>query len=97
VVVVVVVGGGRGGGGWVQICSLEIQMKDLVINPLINAELNPICHLLALLAHNIFNVSGLRVNRKLIFRWILKEYVLRVGISFIVVVIGFGVERCWDL
>jgi len=33
-------------------------------NPL-NAELNPICHLLALLgAHHIFQVSGLRVNVK---------------------------------
>jgi len=32
------------------------------INPL-NAELNPICGLLALLgAHHIFHVSGLRVN-----------------------------------
>jgi hypothetical protein len=32
------------------------------INPL-KAELNPICHLLALLgAHHIFHVSGLRVN-----------------------------------
>ena len=32
------------------------------VNPL-NAELNPICHLLALLgAHHIFHVSGLRVN-----------------------------------
>jgi hypothetical protein len=31
-------------------------------NPL-NAELNPICHLLALLrAHHISHVSGLRVN-----------------------------------
>jgi len=31
-------------------------------NPL-NAELNPICHLLALLgAHHIFHVSGLRVK-----------------------------------
>jgi hypothetical protein len=34
----------------------------LAINPL-NAELNPICHLLALLgAHHIFHVSGLRVK-----------------------------------
>ena len=34
----------------------------LVINPL-NAELNPICHLPALLgAHHIFHVSGLRVK-----------------------------------
>ena len=33
-----------------------------MFNPL-NAELNPICHLLALLgAHHIFHVSGLRVN-----------------------------------
>jgi hypothetical protein len=33
-----------------------------VINPL-NAELNPICHLLALLgAHHILHVSGIRVN-----------------------------------
>jgi len=32
------------------------------LNPL-NAELNPICHLLALLgAHHIFHVIGLRVN-----------------------------------
>ena len=31
------------------------------INPL-NAELHPIWHLLALLAHHIFHVSGLRVN-----------------------------------
>ena len=35
---------------------------DKTINPL-NAELNPICNLLALLgAHHIFHVSGLRVN-----------------------------------
>ena len=35
------------------------------INPL-NAELNPICHPLALLgAHHIFHVSGLRVNRSI--------------------------------
>jgi hypothetical protein len=33
-----------------------------VINPL-NTELNPICHLLALLgAHHIFHISGLRVK-----------------------------------
>jgi hypothetical protein len=33
------------------------------LNPL-NAELNPICHFLALLgAHHIFHVGGLRVNR----------------------------------
>jgi len=34
----------------------------LLGNPL-NAELNPICHLLALLgAHHIFHISRLRVN-----------------------------------
>ena len=32
-----------------------------VFNPL-NAELNPICHLLALLAHHILHVSRIRVN-----------------------------------
>jgi len=36
--------------------------QDTAFNPL-NAELNPICHLLALLgAHHIFHVSGLRVK-----------------------------------
>jgi len=35
---------------------------NVIVNHL-NAELNPICHLLALLgAHHIFHVSGLRVN-----------------------------------
>jgi hypothetical protein len=35
----------------------------MMINTL-NAELNPICRLLALLgAHHIFNISGLRVNK----------------------------------
>jgi len=39
--------------------------KGSLFNPL-NAELNPICHLLALLGdHRIFHVSGLRVNFKL--------------------------------
>jgi len=38
----------------------------MFINPL-NAELNPICHLLALLeAHHIFHVSGLRVNHEFV-------------------------------
>jgi hypothetical protein len=40
------------------------------INPL-NAKLNPICHLLALLgAHHIFHVSGVRVK----YTWISKTY-----------------------
>jgi len=34
---------------------------NFTFNPL-NAKLNPICHLLALLNHHIFHVSGLRVK-----------------------------------
>jgi hypothetical protein len=38
---------------------------DIIFNPL-NAKLNPICHLLALLgAHHILHVSRIRVNPKL--------------------------------
>jgi hypothetical protein len=38
------------------------------INPL-NAQLNPICHLLALLGpHHIFHVSRIRVNTKIIIK-----------------------------
>jgi len=37
-------------------------MVDFDINPL-NAELNPICHLLALLgAHHILHISSIRVK-----------------------------------
>ena len=40
----------------------HIQWVILVINPL-NAKLNPICHLLALLGtHPILHVSRIRVN-----------------------------------
>ena len=39
-------------------------MHSPYLNPL-NAELNPICHLLALLgAHHILHVSGERVNNR---------------------------------
>jgi transposase len=39
-----------------------VHFEHVFLNPL-NAELNPICHLLALLgAHHIFHVSGLRVK-----------------------------------
>jgi hypothetical protein len=45
--------------GFMLTCSVQIGCK---INPL-NAELNPICHLLALLgAHHIFYVRGVRVK-----------------------------------
>ena len=39
--------------------------QNFPFNPL-NAELNPICHLLALLgAHHIFHVNGVRVKLRL--------------------------------
>ena len=41
-----------------------ILLFKIPVNPL-NAELNPICYLLALLgAHRIFHVSGLRIKRE---------------------------------
>jgi hypothetical protein len=48
------------------ICSKKYNYEFLqvheIINPL-NAELNPICHLLTLLgAHPIFHISRIRVN-----------------------------------
>jgi hypothetical protein len=42
--------------------STKFKTDICYLNPL-NAELNPICHLLALLgAHHILHVSGIRVN-----------------------------------
>jgi len=42
----------------------EETFNSSYINPL-NAELNPICHLLPLLAaHHIFHISRIRVNTK---------------------------------
>ena len=42
--------------------SVLFYQLNIYFNPL-NAELNPVCHLLELLgAHHIFHVSGLRVN-----------------------------------
>ena len=39
------------------------QELELITLNLLNAELNPICHLLALLgAHHILHVSGIRVK-----------------------------------
>ena len=44
------------------VCVCVVNRNRKCFNPL-NAKLNPICHLLALLgAHHIFHVSGLRVN-----------------------------------
>ena len=45
-----------------QYCDKWRAVVNTEINPL-NAELNPICYLLALLeAHHILHVSGIRVN-----------------------------------
>ena len=46
-----------------RIIDANCKRKIRDINPL-NAELNPICHLLALLAHPIFHVSRIRVKNK---------------------------------
>ena len=44
------------------IFNTTISIKITALNPL-NAKLNPICHLLALLgAHHILHVSKIRVN-----------------------------------
>jgi len=44
------------------VCAPCTAIYSHLFNPL-NAKLNPICHLLALLgAHYIFHVSGVRVN-----------------------------------
>jgi len=43
----------------INLTSIGIYLPQKLFNPL-NAKLNPICHLLALLgAHHIFHVSGL--------------------------------------
>ena len=48
-----------------RIHSCQVLIKILIVtitfNPL-NAELNPICHLLALLVHNFLHVSRIRVK-----------------------------------
>jgi hypothetical protein len=51
---------------FVEICKIAFSNEEfssiITFNPL-NAELNPICHLLALLgAHHILHVSRIRVN-----------------------------------
>jgi len=66
----------------------------IVLHPL-NAELNPICHLLALLgAHHIFHVSRIRVkvhknalNNGLIYLFI---YLLRVHVAVVLLRISYA-------
>ena len=65
--------GGRGSSGVVPVCCAP---HICGINQVgqINAELNPICHLLALLgAHHIFHVSGLRVKNPMLWGEIGRE------------------------
>ena len=46
----------------IKILKIKILIWEMYFNPL-NAELNPICHLLALLgAHHFLHVSRIRVN-----------------------------------
>jgi len=48
--------------GRAKIVDKVCESEAVLVNPL-NAELNPICHLLALfIAHHIFHVSKIRVN-----------------------------------
>jgi hypothetical protein len=55
------------------------------INPL-NAELNPICHLLALLgAHHIFHVSGLRFKNISVIFTKLNLFSILLEISFMII------------
>ena len=42
-------------------CPREIKYRIAMVNPL-NPELNPICYLLALLAHHFLHVSRIRVK-----------------------------------
>ena len=52
----------------VPVQAMKVNRRSVVIAPVVltplNVELNPICHLLALLgAHHILHVSRIRVNR----------------------------------
>jgi len=44
------------------IIALFVPLSGLIEVNHLNAELNPICHLLALLVHNFLHVSRIRVN-----------------------------------
>ena len=43
------------------LCTFIIVSRSLLLNPL-NPELNPICYLLALLAHHFLHVNRIRVK-----------------------------------
>jgi len=44
------------------VTTIDLEIKKFRFNPL-NAVLNPICHLLAFLAHPILHVSRIRVKQ----------------------------------
>ena len=48
-------------GSWTFLLTLNHDARNHEFNPL-NPELNPICYLLALLAHHFLHVSRIRVN-----------------------------------
>ena len=55
--------------GPIALCMVSDELGGCIINPL-NAELNPISHLLALLgAHPILHDSRIRVNLRLRYGW----------------------------
>ena len=77
---------------WITICRCS-PMFDIsvlsVINPL-NAKLNPICYLLALLgAHHILHVSRIRVK----FLWTLIRK--QVFLWFIMILVEFEISSCF--
>ena len=74
---------GEGGDGNLQALILLSYVRRGVINPL-NLELNPICYLLALLAHHFLHVSRIRV----------KSLTLRLLMSYIYIYICVCVCVC---
>jgi len=70
-------------GGHLTLRYTEVHLSLCLINPL-NAELNPICYLLALLAHHFLHVSRIRVKSltlKLIMSYIYGAPILDVSRS----------------
>jgi hypothetical protein len=66
----------------VQVCyNLNVKLRCQKVNSL-NAELNPICYLLALLAHHFLHISRIRVNTVIVmcscrWRWVVRFLMLQ--------------------